>query len=117
MEETRLSADVVLPDKAEQEAETFRAQGEAALIEEHGRARAKALDLMTEAWKKAGNDAKDIFLIQNLEVVLETVVDRVNAINVGEVNVLDSGDGAGLATYASAYPPMVPWPGGVVGQC
>jgi flotillin len=62
---------------------------------------------MTEAWKKAGKDAKDIFLIQNLETVLETVVKRVNAIAVTEVNVLDSGDGAGLATYASAYPAMV----------
>lgn len=107
VEEARLTADVVLPADAEQQAEALRAQGEAAQIEEHGRARARALDLMTTAWKKAGNDAKDIFLIQNLEVVLETVVDRVNAIEVSEVNVLDSGDGEGLATYAAAYPAMV----------
>ena len=107
VEKTRLTADVVLPADAEQQAEAFRAQGEAAQIEEQGRARAKALNLMTEAWKKAGNDAKDIFLIQNLELLLETVVDRVNAIEVSEVNVLDSGDGAGLATYAAAYPAMV----------
>jgi len=107
VEEARLTADVVLPAQAEQEAEALRARGEAAQIEEHGRARAKALDLMTEAWKKAGTDAKDIFLIQNLETVLETVVDRVNAIEVGEVSVLDPGDGSGLATYAAAYPAMV----------
>jgi flotillin len=107
VEKTRLTADVVLPAQAEQAAEALRARGEASLIEEHGRARARALDLMTEAWKKAGKDAKDIFLIQNLETVLETVVTRVNAIEVREVNVLDSGDGAGLATYASAYPAMV----------
>jgi flotillin len=107
VETTRLTADVVRPAQAEQKAEALRARGEAALIEEHGRARAQALDLMTVAWKKAGADAKDIFLIQNLETVLETVVARVNAIDVGEVTVLDSGDGAGLATYASAYPAMV----------
>ena len=107
VEKARLTADVVLPAQAEQEAEALRARGEAAQIEEHGRARARALDLMTEAWKKAGKDAKDIFLIQNLETVLDTVVARVNAIKVNEVNVLDSGNGAGLATYASAYPAMV----------
>jgi flotillin len=107
VEKTRLIADIVLPAQAEQEAEALRARGEAAQIEEQGRARARALDLMTEAWKKAGKDAKDIFLIQNLETVLETVVTRVNAIKVKEVNVLDSGNGAGLATYASAYPAMV----------
>lgn len=107
VEESRLTADVVLPAQAEERAEALRARGEAAQIEQHGRARAKALDLMTEAWKKAGPDAKDIFLIQNLETVLETVVERVNSIEVTEVNVLDSGDGTGLATYASAYPAMV----------
>jgi flotillin len=107
VEQARLTADVVLPAQADQEAEALRARGEAALIEEHGRARAKALDLMTEAWKKAGSDAKDIFLIQNLETVLDTVVARVNAIEVREVTVLDSGDGSGLATLAAAYPAMV----------
>ena len=56
---------------------------------------------MTDAWLSAGSDAKDIFLIQQLEEVLETVVDRVKGSSVSEVVLLDSGDGSALPTYIS----------------
>ena len=52
---------------------------------------------------KCRSDAKDIFLIQQLEEVLETVVERVKGSSVSEV-VLDSGDGSALPTYISSYP-------------
>ena len=83
------------------------ARGTAASIEENGRAMAGVLQLMTDAWLKAGDQARDIFLIQNLEQVLSTVVERVNAVDVGEVNLLDDGSGTSLAAYAAAYPAMV----------
>ncbi len=107
LEQTRLTADVVLPAQAAQVAAEFTARGEAAEIGEQGKAMADVLQLMTDAWLKAGANAKDIFLIQNLETVLSTVVERVNAVQVGEVNVLDGGDGEGLARYVGAYPAMV----------
>jgi len=65
------------------------------------------LQLMTKAWLKAGDDAKDIFLIQNLEQVLTTVVERVNAVEIDEVTLLDDGSGSSLAAYAAGYPAMV----------
>ena len=68
---------------------------------------ANVLALMTEAWQKAGEDARDIFLIQNLEPVLQTVIDRVNSVEIGEVNLLDDGDGTSLARYTAGYPAMV----------
>ncbi|MED5374127.1 MAG: SPFH domain-containing protein [Myxococcota bacterium] len=107
LEQLRLQADVVLPAQAQQQAAALRAQGEAAYVEEDGRAMAAVLALMTEAWKKAGDDAKDIFLIQNLEKVLETVVARVNAIEIQEVTLLDNGDGTALPSHVAAYPAMV----------
>ena len=107
VERARLQADVVLPAKAEQQAEEWRALGEADYILEDGKALAEALRMMTDVWKKAGVDAKEIFLIQNLEGIINTVVKRVNSIDVGEVHLLDSGDGSSLAKYASAYPAMV----------
>ena len=107
VERARLKAEVVLPAQAEKEAQAMFARGEASTIEENGRAMAHVLDLMTQAWVKAGKDAKEIFLIQNLEGVLQTVVDRVNSVVVHEVSLLDGGDGESLARYAAAYPAMV----------
>ncbi len=107
LEELRLLADVVLPAQAKQQAETLQARGEAAYVAESGRAMAHVLQLMTNAWIKAGPDARDIFLIQNLETVLETVVKRVNAIDVDEVTLLDAGDGTALPAYVASYPAMV----------
>ena len=107
VEETRLVADIVLPAEAQRKADAMAARGTAASIEENGRAMAGVLQLMTDAWLKAGDQARDIFLIQNLEQVLSTVVERVNAVDVGEVNLLDDGSGTSLAAYAAAYPAMV----------
>ncbi|MCB9759576.1 MAG: flotillin family protein [Alphaproteobacteria bacterium] len=107
LEELRLMADIILPAQAQQQAAALRARGDAASIEESGRAMAEVLRMMTDAWIKAGDDARDIFLIQNLEEVLRTVVERVNSIAVDEVNLLDSGDGRALAQYVASYPAMV----------
>ena len=107
VEEARLMADVVLPAQAEQEVASYKAKGDAAEIEETGRAMAQVLDLMTTAWKKAGEDARDIFLIQNLEPVLQTVIDRVNSVEIEEVTLLDEGNGESLARYTAGFPAMV----------
>ena len=85
----------------------LRAQGDAAYTEEAGRAQADVLQLMTNAWHKAGADARDIFLIQNLEQVLKTVVSRVSTIEVDEVTLLDGGNGEALPSYVASYPAMV----------
>lgn len=55
----------------------------------------------------AGPDAKDIFLIHNLEQILRTVVERVKEMEVGEAHLLDNGDGSALATYVASYPAAV----------
>jgi flotillin len=107
LEEFRLQADVVLPAQAAQSAAALRARGDASYTEEAGRAQAYVLQLMTDAWLKAGNDARDIFLIQNLEQVLLTVVERVRSLKVDEVTLLDGGDGSALPAYVSSYPAMV----------
>ena len=80
VEELRLQADIVLPAEAQRQAAIFDAQGKAAYTEEEGRAQAAVLQMMTDAWLRAGDDAKDIFLIQQLETVLQTVVERVNSV-------------------------------------
>ena len=107
VEELRLMADVVLPAQAERQSRALRAAGEAATIEENGRAMAEVLQLMTQTWARAGSDAKDIFLIQQIEQVLQTVVSRVNRLELGEVTVLDSGDGQAVSRYVASFPATV----------
>ena len=68
---------------------------------------AEVLQMMTDTWHTAGKDAKDIFLIQQLEQVLQTVVLRVQNLQIDEINLLDGGDGEALPRHISSYPAMV----------
>lgn len=107
LETLRLTADQVLPAQARKKAEELIAKGNAATIEENGVAMAKVLQMMTDAWKNAGPDAKDIFLIQQLEDVLQTVILRIKGMEIGEVTILDGGDGEALPRYISSFPRAV----------
>ncbi|MEM6926163.1 MAG: hypothetical protein AAF602_04505, partial [Myxococcota bacterium] len=107
LEHLRLSADVVLPAEAGRKAEEMRARADAAQIAADGEAMARVLDMMREAWLKAGPDAKDIFLIQNLEQVLSTVTERVKQIEIDNVTLLDGGDGTALPQHMAALPATV----------
>ena len=107
LEQTRLQADVVLPAGAAQRAEELRARGAAATIAENGQAGADALALLTETWLLAGKDAKDVFLIQQIEQVIRSVAGQVAAVEVGEVVLVDGGDGKALANLLAGYPAAV----------
>ena len=107
LEHLRLSADTVLPSEAKQRASEMRARADAAQISADGEAMAAVLDMMRQEWLKAGPDAKDIFLIQQLESVIGTVTDRVKKMQIGEVNLIDGGQGTALPQHMAALPATV----------
>jgi flotillin len=107
LESLRLQAETVLPSEAAKEAEQYRARGRAALIRERGQAVAEALELLHTAWEKAGPNAKQIALIEDLEKILAAAADGVQKIQIGQVSVIDNGDGSTLPSYISAYPQML----------
>jgi flotillin len=107
LEHLRLSADTVLPAEAQRKASEMRARSDAAQIAADGEAMAQVLDMMRKEWMKAGPDAKDIFLIQQLETVIGTVTDRVKKLQIGEVTLLDGGDGTALPQHMAALPATV----------
>lgn len=107
LEQKRLQADVVIPAEARRQAEFTRAKGDAAPTIENGRALIEVLEATTHAWSVMGDNAKEIYVIQHLEQIIGTVLDNMDQIDVGEVNVLDRGDGSALAAYAAAYPQTV----------
>jgi flotillin len=68
---------------------------------------AAVLQMLTDSWLSAGADAKDIFLIQQLETVLQTVVQRVNSMEIEEVTLLDGGEGTALPRHVASFPAVV----------
>ena len=107
LEKLRLQADVVLPADATRRARELIAKGDAAPIEEDGKAMAQVLRLLAKAWADAGPHAKDIFLIQKLEDIMRTIVDRMAALKVKEVHIIDPGDGSALPNYVAGFPNTV----------
>jgi flotillin len=107
LEGFRLRADVVLPAEAEQRAREMKARADAASIAADGEALAEVLRMLNAVWIDAGPDAKDIFLIQQLEQVLSTVTDRIKKLEIGEVHLIDGGQGDALANHMAAMPRTV----------
>lgn len=107
LEQRRLTAEVVIPAQIQQQAQSILAKGQAAPTIENGAAQVEVLRALSEAWSSMGSDAREIYVIQHLEQIVGAVVTNVEGIEVGEVNVLDQGDGSALASYAATYPKMV----------
>jgi flotillin len=107
LETKRLQAEVVVKAEAETKAKSFRARGDAAPIAERGKAQAESLELVRQAWNDAGEGAKPIFMIQQLDTILREVVDKVGDIRVGNVSLVDRGDGSSLPAYVASYPATV----------
>ncbi len=107
LEQKRLECEVVIPAEARRQARAILAVGAAAPTAENGAAAVEVLQRMSDAWKAMGPQAREIYVIQHLEEIVATVVKSLSNVSVKEVNVLDPGDGSGLASYAATYPQMV----------
>ncbi|HAA56226.1 MAG TPA: flotillin [Myxococcales bacterium] len=107
LEQLRLQADKVIPAEAMKQAREMQAKATAAPIAENGKALAAALNKIAESWSNAGDDARDIFLIQQLEKILAIVVSTVNDMQVGNVHLIDSGDGKAIPNYVRSFPATV----------
>jgi flotillin len=107
LERLRLQADQVLPAEAAREAETLIARGKAAIFEENAKAEAQVNELFSQIWQTTGAEAADIFLIQQLETVLQEAVAIPGRLHVERVNVVDNGDGKSISTLIEVYPEIV----------
>lgn len=107
LEGKRLQAEVVVRSEAEAMARAFQARADAAPIAERGRAMAEALELVRRSWLDAGDGAKPIFVIQQLDLILRAVAERVEGVRVDKVTLIDRGDGSSLPTFVASYPATV----------
>jgi flotillin len=107
LETFRLQADIVLPAQAQRTAAEFAARGEAAASEENTRAIAIANTLLSEVWQQAGANASEVFLVQQLETILQEASQIPKRLHLEEINVIDSGDGNSLSNLLQIYPQMI----------
>lgn len=97
IEQTRrqLEADVIAPARAECESMEQKAQADVAPIIEDGRARAAALTQLAESWAKAGDQAREIFLLQKLESIVKQLTATIAETHVERMTVIDTQVGGG----------------------
>ena len=93
-EERRLLADVVAPAEAEMQQRRADAQAQAARIIEDGKATVAVLNAMIATWKQGGDSARDIFLMQKLQTMMNALVDTIADVKIDRVTLLPPGDGS-----------------------
>ncbi|MBM4390504.1 MAG: flotillin family protein [Deltaproteobacteria bacterium] len=89
----QLEADVIAPAEAACRASQSEAKGNASKALEDGRATATVLQQMIDAWRKGGGSARDIFLVQKLQVLLGDLVGTIRSARIDRITVLPSDTG------------------------
>lgn len=97
----QLKADVIAPAEAECKRAMAEAKGDAAQIIEDGKAQAEGTKKLAESWRAAGGNARDIFLLQKLEMLLKTLSATVPDVDIQNVTMID-GQTGGTAKQAIA---------------
>lgn len=97
----QLQADVLEPARAQRSAAEAHAKGQAAKIVEQGRATARAMEEIAAAWRRAGANARQVFLMQKVDELMRIVMGTVSDLKVDKLTVLGalggaSGNGDGI---------------------
>lgn len=107
LENLRLQAEKVIPSEIEREAAQLIAEGNAAEISAKGNATARALQLLTDVWLEAGDQAMDIYVVQQVERIMAQVARAAASVTIDEVALIDGGDGSTIPQYVASYPRIV----------
>ena len=107
LEKLRLECDVVLPAEAKRLAEEAKARGTAAPIVEQGKASAEALAVLAAEWQAAGDAGRDLYVLGQLRALVEASIARVSLTEIGELAVVDGGDGEAYGAFVAAFPTAV----------
>ena len=86
----QLAADVIQPAQAEKAELEAQAKGNAAKIIEDGKANVDALEALLETWKTAGDGARPIFLLQQFDAIMDSMMSTVQEIEIDKITVIDS---------------------------
>ncbi|MCS7029944.1 MAG: SPFH domain-containing protein [Gloeomargarita sp. SKYG116] len=95
----QLQADVVAPAEARCQQEMEAAQAAAAQIVEDGKALVEGMRQLAMTWQRAGAHARQIFLLQKLEPLLQALAATVPPVQVERVTVLDPASATSTAAW------------------
>ena len=101
LERLRLKAEAILPSKAQQKAQELRARGQAAATAEDVKASALVNDMLTQVWEDAGSTAELVFLLQQIEMVLEQATRLPAQLQLKRITALDGNDASSLASLVA----------------
>ena len=101
LERLRLQAEKVLPAQANQKAKELKARGMAAATAEDVKASALVNDLLTEVWEEAGSTAELVFLLQQIEMVLDHATRLPGRLHLKRITTLDGNDASSLASLVA----------------
>lgn len=87
----KLEADVLKPAEANMLAAFESAKGKAAKVAEEGEATAQALRAVTATWQAAGEQARDIFLLQKVDTLMKQVLETVHNLHIDRLTILPAG--------------------------
>jgi flotillin len=107
LEVKRLQCEVVLPAEAGRKAVELLALGASAKQREQGLAAADVMRAMSDALASAGPQAREMFVLSQLDTLVAQVASKVKKVDVAEVHVIDGGDGRALPALAASYPAVV----------
>ena len=97
----QLIADIIAPAEAETKRAIAKAKGDAAKIIEEGKAQAEGTRSLAESWQSAGSNAKEIFLLQKLDVLLKAMASSIPEVDVQKVTVIDANGGSNATKMAA----------------
>lgn len=90
----KLEAEVIEPSKANCEAMEAKAKALVAPIVEEGKAKADAFRALAESWQRAGDNAREILILQKIEPIIRQLTDAIADTKIDKVTIIDSGNGS-----------------------
>ena len=100
----QLIADKVKPAEARKLQMVAQARGAASKITEEGKATATAIRSLGETWAKAGDSARQIFVAQKLQSLVQTMMSTVGEMPIDKMTIIDkelAGNGGNFAMKAA----------------
>ena len=100
----QLIADKIKPAEARRAQMIAQAKGNASKIVEEGKATAQAIRSLGETWEKAGDSARQIFVAQKLQKLVNTMMSTVGEMPINKLTVIDkelAANGSNLAVKAA----------------
>lgn len=107
LERLRLRAEEVLPAQAQQKALQLQARGQASATAENAKASAYVNNMLTQVWHEAGDEAEIVFLLQQIELVLNQASALPNQLHLKHISAIDGNDSNSLAGLMTLYPNIV----------